>query len=169
MDRRVRELYDKLYRRFVGRITGGDCWKMCDSWCCDPEAELALFADEMAYRELRGLNSLRYFDLDEEGALVCKARGKCAQRLKPLVCRLFPFLIERDDRTGGLVFWRSGGCPIKSFDSDFIFKLLTTASELNIAAARGFDITRKSSYYDREGGHWRKMTFRPLKPKARAR
>jgi hypothetical protein len=85
------------------------------------------------------------------------------------VCRLFPFLIERDDRSGALVWWRSGGCHLKSFDSDFIYKLVTTASELNLAAAKGFDITRKSSYYDREGGYWRLLTFKPVKAKARSR
>lgn len=164
MDRRVRELYDKLYRRFTGRITGGECWKLCDGWCCDPEAELALFAHEMEYRRLRRLNNPRYFDVHGD-QLVCKALGKCAQRLKPLVCRLFPFLMERDDRSGALVFWRSGGCPIKEFDSDFIFKLLTTVSELNLAAAKGFDIIRKSAYYDRTGGYWRKLTFRSVKAK----
>ena len=167
MDRRVRTLYDTLYRRFTGRITGGECWKLCDGWCCDPDAELALFVGEMEYRQLRNLNDPRYFGI-KEGELICKAYGKCPQRLKPLVCRMFPFLIERDDRTGALVWWRSGGCPLKSFDSEYIYKLLTTASELNLAAAKGYEITRKSSYYDREGGDWRKLTFRPMKTKARS-
>lgn len=168
MDRRVRELYDKLYHRFTGRITDGECWKLCDGWCCDEDAELALFVGEMDYRQLRNLNHPRYFGIKDD-ELICKAHGKCPQRVKPLVCRLFPFLIERDDRSGALVWWRSGGCHLKSFDSDFIYKLVTTASELNLAAAKGFDITRKSSYYDREGGYWRLLTFKPVKAKARSR
>ncbi|MFQ6098159.1 MAG: hypothetical protein ACE5O2_10575 [Armatimonadota bacterium] len=167
MDRRMMALYDKLYYRFTGRISGGKCWKTCGGWCCDPDAELPTFIGEMQYRERRGLNASPHLEVRDD-ELICKARGKCPTRFKPLVCRLFPVMIELDARSGSLVLWRSRGCPLKEFGRDYVFQLLATVTELNIALARGYNICRKTSFYT-HCPHWTPLRLKEPPPSARPR
>jgi Fe-S-cluster containining protein len=167
MDRRMVDLYDKLYYRFTGEISDGECWRLCGGWCCEPDAELPTFVGEMEYRERRGLNDPRYLQVRDD-ELICKAHGRCPTRTKPLVCRLFPVMIERDDRSGALVVWRSRGCPLKSFSRDYVFRLLATINELSAAVAGGYNICRKTSYYT-HGRHWAPLRLKPPPPSASRR
>ncbi len=96
---------NKIYD-FLENITpiAGDCGKICGSKCCkgDSTDGMLLFPGEKElFENKEGFNV--YYD-DRYSCYAVSCNGSCDRKLRPLSCRIFPYLIYiKDEKSAPVV------------------------------------------------------------------
>jgi len=125
-------IYKHIYRILDNATPiGADCGKLCGKRCCestDEETGMYLFpCEEVMYQASNKWLKLEESDFicGSKRVLIAFCDGRCDRHLRPLSCRIFPFVMRNgriviDNRAKGI-------CPIarhlrlKDFDRDFYY------------------------------------------------
>lgn len=91
-----RNLYRRAYR-LLENVTPLhiDCGQLCNSKCCtgDSEAGMGLFPGEECMLDKQGeFLSIRKEKLVDREVLFATCSGSCDRKLRPLACRIFPYV-----------------------------------------------------------------------------
>lgn len=116
-----------------------DCGKICNKKCCkgnDKDGMLLFPGEEEIFRENNNFEV--FYDNGYESFSVC-CKGPCNRDERPLSCRIFPYFIYADEKSGKLSaapdIRALGYCPLVSkkyeFDRKFLRALRISSLKLS--------------------------------------